>query len=368
MSRLFTASYINNLELANRFVRSATWEGLAQDDGAVTDELIKVMVDLAKGGVGLMITGHAYVRRDGQAGMRQLGVYSDEQIVGLRKMTQAVHGHGGKIIMQISHAGRFAPRRLTGQMAAAVSRLDQDSPHNLRELSLPDMEGLAEAFGNAAFRAREAGFDGVQIHCAHGYLLSQFISPFFNRRRDEYGGSVANRVRVHLQVIAAVRRQVGSDYPLLVKLNGQDYVEGGLQIDESVQIGTILAKAGVDALELSGGIVGTGQLEPSRAGIKAGKNEAYFREEAVRFKKEVPLPLILVGGIRSRETAQDLLDSGAADYISMSRPFIYEPGLIHRWQSADPGAALCKSDNLCLKSGRQGNGVYCVVKAGKENR
>lgn len=367
MSRLFAASRINKLELSNRLVRSATWESLASDDGAVTGQLTDAMAELARGGVGLIITGHAYVSRDGQAGMRQLGVYDDKLIPGLQQMVAAVHQHGGKIVLQIAHSGRMAPCQLTGQPALTVSLLAQDSANDYREISHQDIEDLVAAFAQAACRAKEAGFDGVQVHCAHGYLLSQFLSPAFNQRCDKYGGDIINRTRIHQRIVTAIRETVGSDYPLLIKMNGQDYVEEGLTIEDSVQAGKILAQAGVDAIEISGGITRSNGPQPSQTGIIPGKNEAYFRNEARRFKAEVSLPLILVGGIRSLEAAEELLENGAADYIALSRPLIYEPDLINRWKSGDYRPALCKSDNLCLKSGRAGTGVYCVVREHRDS-
>ncbi|MDO0825991.1 NADH:flavin oxidoreductase [Desulfosporosinus nitroreducens] len=362
MKTLFDQTTIKHLDLPNRFVRSATWEGLASTDGGVTSELIEAMVELAKGGVGLIITGHSYVRRDGQAGPNQLGIYSDSLIPGLKDMTKAVHAAGGRIIMQLAHAGRFASEQLTGQTALAVS-LVKDLPNtSVREMTIEDIQELAEAYSEAAERAKAAGFDGIQIHSAHGYLLSQFLSPAFNQRQDEYGGSIYNRSRIHLDIIQGIRRTVGHDYPILVKLNCQDFIENGLSLDDSLQVAHRLANAGVDAIELSGGVIKTGRLEPSRTGINSIEREAYFRNEARVFKREIDIPLILVGGIRSYELAEKLVETGDVDYISMCRPFIMEPGLINRWASGDHSKALCKSDNACLESGRKGTGVRCFVK------
>ncbi len=365
MKTLFDLTTINHLELSNRFIRSATWEALASFDGAVTPALIESTVALARGGVGLIITGHAYVRREGQAGPNQLGAYSDNLIPGLKEMTEAVHAAGGKIIMQLAHAGRFAPGQLTGQPALVVSLTEDLSNTSIWELTIEDIRDLVVAYAEAAGRANAAGFDGVQVHSAHGYLLSQFLSPAFNQRRDEYGGSIDNRSRIHMDIIQAMRRTVGYDYPILVKLNCQDFIENGLNLDDSLQVAHKLADAGVDAIELSGGVIRTGKLEPSRTGINSIEKEAYFRNEVRAFKREIHIPLILVGGIRSYELAEELVRNGEADYISLSRPLIMEPGLINRWASGDHGKALCKSDNACLESGRKGNGVICPVKLEK---
>jgi len=362
MGKLFERSAINGLELSNRFVRSATWEGMATEDGAVTPRLIETMTALAKGGVGLIISSHAYVRPEGQAGPWQLGVYKDELVEGLREMTEAVHSSGGKIVMQLSHAGTYAYERGIGQPPLVVSDFEGLATSPRKEMTAQDIREIVNAFGDAARRAKSAGFDGVQLHSAHGYLLSQFLSPFFNRRRDEYGGDIRRRSRVHLEAYQAIRNAVGEDYPVLIKMNCRDFVENGLSLEDSVQVAGFLGNAGMDAIELSGGVFSAGKLSPSRAGIDSEEKEAYFREEARVFKKEIEVPLILVGGIRSFNVAERLVEDGIADYISMCRPLIREPDLINRWKAGDRRKADCTSDNLCFKPGGQGEGIYCVPK------
>ncbi len=361
MSRLFEATEINGMRLANRFVRSATWEGLAADDGAVTPKLTQTMTALAEGGVGLIITGHAYVSPEGQAGPWQLGLHRDGLVAGLKSMCDAVHQAGGKIVAQLAHAGHFAPKALTGQAPHVVSNFKglSDSPRH--ELTRDDIHKLVQAFADAAGRARAAGFDGVQIHSAHGYLLSQFLSPAYNRREDDYGGTIENRARVHLEVLNAIRGVVGKAYPVLIKINSEDCIENGLSVEDSVAAATLLAEAGLDAVELSGGTLTSGKLSPSRVGINREDKEAYFREAAAAYKKAMDLPLILVGGMRSLNVARQTIASGTADYISMCRPFIREPGLIKRWQSGDTTPARCKSDNLCFGPAMKGQGILCVV-------
>ena len=366
MSRLFESSTINGMQLSNRFVRSATWEGRAGEDGAVTPGLIKMMSELAGGGVGLIITSHAYVRPDGQAGPWQLGIYKDELIGDLQKMTAAVHRAGGRIVVQLAHAGHFAAEKLTGKPPLVVSDYEGLARSPRREISAGDIREIVKAFAEAAGRAKEAGFDGVQIHSAHGYLLNQFLSPIFNRRRDEYGGSVVNRARIHLEIYHAIRGAAGNSFPVLIKMNCKDFSENGLSLDESVQAAGLLADAGLDAIEVSGGFITGGKLSPSRPGIDSEEKEAYFSEEARTFKKAIHIPLILVGGIRSFEVAERLVQDGLADYISMSRPFIREPDLIRRWKEGDRRRAECLSDNLCFKPGMEGKGIYCV--AGERER
>jgi 2,4-dienoyl-CoA reductase-like NADH-dependent reductase (Old Yellow Enzyme family) len=367
MESMFESSRINGLQLANRFIRSATWEGMATEDGKVTPKLIESMSELAKGGVGLIISSHTYVRTEGQAGPWQLGAYSDALIPGLREMTHAVHDNGGKIVMQLAHAGAFANAKLTGQAPMVASLVKDIVESSCREMSASDIQEIANAFAQAAIRAKSAGFDGVQIHSAHGYLLSQFLSPMFNQRDDEYGGDIQNRARALMSVLKKIRTAVGDDYPILIKMNCQDFVENGLVLEDAVQVGQMLAENGIDAIELSGGILTSRKLSPSRAGIKSEDKEAYFQNEAVIFKKKIEVPLIVVGGMRSFSVAERLINEGIADYISMSRPFIREPHLVNRWKNGDFSKAACLSDNLCFGPGRKGLGIYCVTEE-RENQ
>ena len=362
MSRLFEACSINGMTMANRFVRSATWEGMAGEDGSATPRLIETMTALAKGGVGLIISSHSYIRPEGQATPWQLGIYKDELIPGLRQMTEAVHSCGGKIIMQLAHAGNFAAEALTGQPPLVVSDYEGLAKTPRREITAHDIREIVASFADAARRAKSAGFDGVQIHSAHGYLLSQFLSPIFNRRRDDYGGDIRNRARVHLEVFQAIRAAVGKDYPILIKMNCRDFAKNGLSAEDSVQVAGFLADAGLDGIELSGGLLTNMKLSPSRPGINSADKEAYFEEDLRTFRKEIHIPLILVGGVRSFEVAERLVEDGVADYISMSRTFIREPDLVNRWKSGDLRKAECKSDNLCFKPGFEGQGIYCVAR------
>lgn len=366
MSRLFEDSLINSMRLKNRFVRSATWEGMADENGACTSELVKLMVRLAEGEVGLIITSHAYVREDGQAGVRQLGIYDDDLIRGLAKMTRAVHDSGGSIVLQLAHAGFLAHPKLTGRTPLAFSQVQGIARSPRKEMTREDMAGLVKAFRQAGLRAREAGFDGVQIHAAHGYLLSQALSPFFNRRTDAYGGCVENRARLLLEVVQALREDLRSDYPILVKMNSQDFLEGGLDLEDSLKVGRMLQERGIDAIELSGGTFISGELNPSRQKINSEEREAYFREAGKQFKESIDIPLILVGGNRSLSVAERLVAEGYADYISMSRPFIREPGLVVRWKAGDLRKAACISDNQCFGPAGAGEGIYCVVEKKKK--
>ncbi len=368
MSRLFETTEIKGMQLANRFVRSATWEGMATEDGACTPRLVEVYRRLAEGQVGLIITSHAYVRKDGQAGNLQLGIYDDRLIDGLRQMVKAVHGAKGKIVAQIAHAGFFANSKLSGMSPVAVSPAEKFGQSPRRILTEKDIHEIVVSFGRAARRAKDAGFDGVQLHGAHGYLMSQFLSPAFNKRTDRYGGAVENRAMALIETLGEVRAAVGKEYPVLIKLNSEDFLEEGLTLGDSLKVGRMLQTAGIDAIEVSGGTVVSESLNPSRSGIKSEEKEAYFRSAAKAFKDELDVPIILVGGIRSPNLAEKLLAEGYADYLSMSRPFIREPDLVKRWASGDRSKARCLSDSQCFAPGRAGEGVYCVTEKKEQGK
>ncbi len=362
MPMLFESTTIKNMSLTNRFVRSATWEGMAKEDGSCPQKLTDLMVQLAEGGVGLIITSHAYVSREGRAGHGQLGIYSDGLVPGLAGMANAVHNAGGKIAVQLAHAGCHADPDLTGQTPLGPSIMSGEGMPNCREMTGDDFQMVAEAFGRAAARAQKAGFDGVQMHAAHGFLLSEFLSPFYNRRNDQYGGNVANRARLLLEVTRNIRDKVGDGFPVMVKMNSEDFVTGGLTVEDMLEVASILENAGIDVVELSGGTRYSGHYASVRRGkLDTEDMEVYYLEAAKKFKEKVRVPLMLVGGIRSYEVAKRIIREGIADYVSLSRPLIREPGLVNRWKSGDTAKAECLSDNLCFEPARAGEGLYCVV-------
>lgn len=368
MSKLFESTEINGMKLANRFARSATWEGMAAEDGACTPRLLEVYRRLAQGQVGLIITSHAYVRKDGQAGLFQLGIYDDHLKDGLRRMVETVHEAKGKVIVQLAHAGIFADSKLSGVPPVAVSPAQQIAAGSGGPLKEKEIREIVVAFGRAARRARDVGFDGIQLHAAHGYLMSQFLSPVFNKRNDSYGGGLENRARALIETLQEVRSTVGKDYPVLIKLNSQDYLEEGLALSDSVKVGAMLQENGIDAIEVSGGTLVPGHPGPSKPGIKSEEKEAYFRTASKTFKEALDVPIVLVGGIRSPDLAQKLLEQGVADYFSMSRPLIREPALVKRWASGDRSKAKCFSDNQCFGPGRAGEGVYCVTEKREQGK
>lgn len=362
MSKLFEATTIKNMTLPNRFVRSATWEGMAGEDGSCTTGIGECMERLALGGVGLIITGYAFVSREGQAGPRQLGIYEDGLMPAYTEMVGMVHRAGGKIALQIAHGGCHAASELSGLEPVGPSGMMNQKNVWCREMASEEIASTVEAFGTAAARAKACGFDGVQIHGAHGYLLSQFLSPYYNKRCDDYGGLLENRARMLLDVVQCVRESTGNDFPVMVKMNSEDFLEPGLTVEEMLCVAAMLEKAGVDAVELSGGTIFSGKLSPvRRTKTDSEEREVYYRDAARRFKERVGIPLMLVGGIRSYSVAERLVEEGVADYISLSRPLVCEPGLINRWKSGDTSKSVCQSDNLCFRPALKGQGIYCMV-------
>ncbi len=359
----FSEFKLKDIYLKNRFVRSATWEGMATETGEVTPKLIKLMEDLARGEVGLIITGHAYVDPIGQASPWQLGVHRDELISSLEKIPQAVHKFGSKVFLQIAHSGIFA-FNLEKKPGLGPSPLDIHSDFRSAKgvgMTKKDIKEVITKFGEAALRAKKAGFDGIQIHAAHGYLLSQFLSPYFNKRNDEYGGDIRARSKLVLEVYQRIREMV-DDFPVIIKLNAQDFLDPGMSFDEMLYVSKLLEENGIDGIEMSGGTLISKEFIPSRTKKIAKKvGEIYYMEHALRFKQKTQVPLILVGGIRRFNVCEKLISKGVCDLISMSRPFIREPYLIRRWKQGDLRDALCESDNLCFKPALMGEGIYCYL-------
>jgi 2,4-dienoyl-CoA reductase-like NADH-dependent reductase (Old Yellow Enzyme family) len=365
MAELFEATVLNGVALPNRFVRSATWEGLATPEGYATEKLGRLLVELAQGEVGLIITGHAYVSPEGQAAPAQLGIHTDTHVPSLREMVDKVHDAGGKIAVQISHGGRYA-LKLPNVLRFGPSTIESKGEIQCKEMTEEEIDRVVGQFSEAARRAKMAAFDAIQIHAAHGYLLSQFLSPFFNKRTDAYGGPVSNRATFLMEVVRAVRHEVGDRFPVLVKLNSQDFLERGFTVEDMLEVASLLGNAAVDAIEMSGGnhIAGIfGEFFPARKGKPKGEEGPYYLDEARRYKERVRTPLMLVGGIRSFEWARRIVSEGVADYISFCRPLIREPGLVKRWKSGDTTKSACVSDNDCFNPALKGEGVYCTVAA-----
>lgn len=362
MGSLFEEVVIGRIPLRNRIVRSATWEGMCEEDGAPTERLVALYERLAEGGVGLIITGYAYVRPDGKQTQGKMGIYDDSLVTGLKDVPRRIHSRGGRIVVQLVHAGGQANRNFSGLSPVAPSAVSVPYyPEIPKELTPEEISDIVAAFGRAAGRAKEAGFDGVQLHGAHGYLINQFLSPLTNRRTDEYGGPLRNRSRFLSEVLHAVRVTVGEEYPVWIKLNGDDFLPGGFSLEEACQVARTLEEKGVDAIEVSGGTAASREKTPSRIQIDAPEKEAYHRTLAREIKGRVRIPVGLVGGLRSPTVLEEILQAGEADFFSMARPLIREPGLVNRWSSGDRSKARCISCNGCFLPGLKEGGIYCVM-------
>jgi 2,4-dienoyl-CoA reductase-like NADH-dependent reductase (Old Yellow Enzyme family) len=362
MGRVFEETEINGMKLKNRLVRSATWEGMCDQDGRPSRRLADCYADLAKGAVGLIISSYTYVRRDGKQFPGQMGIYTDDFAAQMKALTAAVHDQGGKICMQLVHAGGQTNAKMIGSRPVAPSEVAvMQFPETPAELSSEDIAEIIRLFGTGAARAKEYGFDAVQLHAAHGYLINQFLSPLTNLRSDDFGGSPAKRRRFLMEVYRSVREAVGSDFPVLAKLNIADNLQGGLEPDDGVEAARSLDQAGIDAIEVSAGTPSSGDLSPVRPGIANREQEAYNLPLASRIKSRVGCPVMVVGGIRSLEVVEDIIDRGDSDYIAMSRPFIREPALALRWQQGNRERAACISCNGCFKPGLKEGGIYCVI-------
>ncbi|AJE02098.1 NADH:flavin oxidoreductase [Geobacter pickeringii] len=370
MRTVFDETKINHLMLHNRLVRSATWEGMCHDDGRPSDKLAAYYGTLARGGVGLLISGYAFVRPDGKQLPGQLGCHDDDFAADGRRLAEAVHREGGKICLQLVHCGGQSSERAAGRQPVAPSAVKVDQyPELPRELPEEEIAELVLRFADGARRAREWGFDAVQLHAAHGYLINQFLSPLTNRRNDRYGGNPENRARFLREIFRAVRGAVGDDFPVMAKLNGADNLAGGLELDEAVQVARMLDEEGIDAIEVSGGTPASGASSPVRQGIESREQEAYNLPPAYRIKQAVSCPVMVVGGMRSFEIVEGIIRREEADYVSLARPFIREPALTRQWESGDESRARCISCNGCFKPGLKEGGIYCVVdKIERESR
>ncbi|MDT8396605.1 MAG: NADH:flavin oxidoreductase [bacterium] len=366
---LYDKIKIGNLELPNRFVRSATWEGMCDEFGRPTPRLADLYRELALGGVGLIITGYTVVHAKGRQMTGAIGACSDVQIPVLSTLAEAVHDAGGRIMAQLFHAGAQTSTRTIGEAPLGPSAIESPFYSGIpRAMTAGEIAEVVEAFGQAARRAMEAGFDGVQLHGAHGYLINQFLSPLTNRREDAYGGSPENRFRLLEEIFGSVRRQVGPGFPVIIKLTGSDNLAGGLGIEGAVYFARRLDAMGIDAIEVSAGTAGSGEGVPVRKMISSEEREAYNAGFARRIRPEVGVPVLLVGGLRSFPVIQALLDEGAADLFSLSRPLIREPDLVNIWRRDPAHRSTCTSCNLCFRPGMREGGIYCVPEKKKRQK
>lgn len=399
-SVVYSHCLIGNIEIKNRLVRSATYENAATSDGKVTEKLISIYRELAEGGVGLIITGTMGVSEKAMSYRFGLGIYDDSHITDLRKITKSVRDADStcKIIAQIFHPGRqiipeqpgpkfigSLPRALLAYIQRHPESLQSEGQHKTvveptapspvydaffertpRALAVEEINEITDMFAEAIRRAQEAEFDGVQIHAAHGYLLSSFLSPYTNKRDDQYGGSTENRVRILREIYEKATKKIGKDFPILVKLNTTDFLPGGMDIEKATQAAEILEKIGFAAIETSGGMweaVTLGQeelgwppviLPEARTEIRSKDQEAYFLPAAKALKETVDCSIILVGGLKSFDRIEYILESRSADFVALARPLIRQPDLPNLWLSGSgPNRAECISCNACLPIGAE---------------
>jgi 2,4-dienoyl-CoA reductase-like NADH-dependent reductase (Old Yellow Enzyme family) len=354
---LFRRFDIGGLQLENRLVRSATAEHLADNQGRPRPALVQLYRRLVQGGVGLIITGHMYVHPSGKVHSEMTSVCDDDLLFDLAELAEAVHQDRGKIVAQINHGGRDCDLHCVKDPIGPSEVDSTGSERGAREVRPDEIGELIGAFGQAARRVKEAGFDGVQIHAAHGYLVYQFLSPLTNRREDEWGGDPERRRQFLAEICAAVRAQVGPDFPLLVKLGMMDGIPGGSSVAEVKALVSALEDMGINGLEISGGIGGPSPLNV-RGDIWTPSDEAYFRPLAQLARPLTSLPILLVGGMRSRAVMEDVLTSGDADLISMSRPLIKEPELPNLMRLDLQQVSGCISGNECWPT-TEGEGIAC---------
>ena len=356
MTTLFDPVRLGSLSLGCRLVRSATAERISMDAEGDGDRLGIFYEPLVRGGVGLIITGHMTVHPSGRHHARMAGIYTDRQRAEWRRAVERVHRAGGRIAAQINHAGGRAAA--TPAATVCVSPLPDRSPDPMRgtELTEKGIEELIAAFGTAARHARDIGFDAVQVHGAHGYLGSQFLSPLTNRRTDSWGGSMEGRARFLRHVVRAARSAVGPDYPLGMKLGALDSGPAGLTVDDTLAAAGWFVEDSLTFIEISGAF----HAEIAARKVKPGKGEGYYLPLARQFKERLSIPVIAVGGLRSLETINSALTAGACDAVAMSRPLICEPDLAVRLRSG--GKSACIGCNLCMLRNDDVTQCYAKIK------
>ncbi|MHA2475399.1 MAG: oxidoreductase, partial [Promethearchaeota archaeon] len=371
LKTLFSSKKIGNVEIKNRIVRSATFEHRAEKYGYVGQNILDFYDELARGGTGLIITGFTGIDPSATGSPYQLRLDNDTYIPGHKELVDLVHDQADvKLAIQIVHLGRQCEHPKYTPIAPSPIP-EKTTGLTPRELSTEEIYDLIKKFKDTAVRAYECGYDLVQLHASHGYLLSNFVSPYTNRRKDEFGGSIENMARILVEIFHDIRDELGTKFPITIKLQTDDLVAGGLTLDISSKIAQILAETGYDAIEPSGGIYES-QLAhknpyPCKM-IKTPEDENYFLPTAKLLKPLIKnSKLILVGGIKNPFSAEKILNDKHADFISLCRPLIYEPDLPNRWKSGDHSPAKCTSCNSCLANMRVGP-VYCATKKNREKK
>ena len=379
---IFDPCVLAGIKLKNRIIRSATHEGMSDENGQPTQRLKELYVRLAKGEVGAIITGYAGVGRNGKSSLYRMQMADEDTCIShYKSLVDGVHQYNTPIILQIAHCGRQTRSKVTGFKPVAPSALrdrlfDEEIP---QELCDDAIEGVIDSFVNAVMRAKSAGFDAVQLHMAHGYLLSEFLSPAMNHRVDKWGGDTENRYRIIAEIFKRVQAKAGN-FPILVKINAYDNRNNGMRIEEAIKISKLLEKSGCAAIEVSCGVAEDGfntcrsEKNPMPAimkynykfekvpaplkplvGFIADKSmpvtkplKLYNVQAAAAIKKQVSVAVIAVGGIGSLADIRDILDGGKADFVSMSRPFIIEPDIVKKFKEKTRGVSLCQYCNYCM--------------------
>lgn len=378
---LFDKAEISGISVKNRIIRSATHDGLADENGAPSGKLVSKYEHLAKNEAGCIITGYAAVSKNGVSPYpRMMKIYDDNVIEKYKKLTDAVHKHGVPVILQIAHCGRQTSSKAIGMQKVAPSNvLHTFYPDKSKVLTEDEIYAIVDDFVSASVRAEKAGFDGVQLHGGHGYLLHDFLSPYGNRRKDGWGGSLENRCRIVELIIKGIKDK--TDLPVWIKLSAEDNRKGGMNIDSSVEICKRLEAAGCDAIEVSCGTVQDGmntmrsKLMPMNAVFKYREPCASFPkilnkialpaanfinplikqpkplenfnvDNSAIIKNNVSIPVIAVGGIHKAEDMENILCEGKADFVSMCRPFICEPDLVKKLKNGQ-SEAKCIMCNYC---------------------
>ncbi len=363
MKNLFDSVKIGTLESKNRFVRSATWENMTED-GYINEKLLNIYKELAEGEVGLILTGYANIVKEEQPNAGMFGIYDDSFISGYKKLCDIVHEYGSTIVLQVAYGGTKTTYNVGERVIFAPSAVPEIGTGTLgKEMTLEDIKYIVNAFAQSARRAKESGFDGIEIHGAHTYLINQFLSPYYNRREDKYGGSLENRMRFLVEIYNAMRKEVGKEYPILVKLTSTDFFDGGLTFDETKKICKKMEEIGIDGIEISGNVHGKGEslIGKTFDGYEI-KNEGYFSEFAKVIANEISIPVITVGGIKTFEATENLLNNSNIEMFAISRPLLTEPNLIKRWKNGDKTKVRCVRCSKC----RNKDGNYCIITAAKK--
>ncbi|SIN80310.1 NADH:flavin oxidoreductase [Halodesulfovibrio marinisediminis] len=361
-STVFEPTKIGSLTIKNKLIRSATSMNMCDESGVPQQDLYDAHTALAKGGIGLITTGLTYVYKDDQFSKAGTGLYSDDLIPEYKKLTDNAHNHDTKIAVQLVLAGAFTDYNIEKRPIWGPSNVAHPVYGTTPQaMTKEDINDAVNAMAAATVRAQKAGFDGIELHFAHNFLISQFFMPYFNKRTDEYGGSIDNRARLAFEITEACRKAVGSDFPLWAKINGNDYLlSGGASEDEILFIVKGLQERGLDAINISGGNLITGPL-PSRPDILNIQDQSYFKDDAKRIASKVDIPLILTGGHRTIDLMETVLaDNPNIKALGISRTVLSEPDLPNKWKADRNTTPRCVSCNWCLVNyGKQAS--ICVL-------